>query len=148
VWLAAVPECLVSTWEATLDQWESVNADVSVLADELIASIPEPAARIRSLLHWFGSGAGPWSGFPGYEEAPELLLLEEDLDVLIAVAQFIDLTPSQLEGAARLFGGWSFSKRYPDGAARLSESLKTRLWNQVKDTEDIDKRGRAERAFL
>jgi hypothetical protein len=78
-----------------------VNADVSVLADELIASIPEPAVRVRSLLHWFGSGAGPWSGFPVYEEALELLLLEEDLDVLIAVAQFTELSPAQPARPAR-----------------------------------------------
>ncbi len=57
------------------------------------------------------------------------------------------LTPIQIEGAARLLGGWDFSQKHPTGLEQVPDEIKQALWNHVKDTKDDDKRGRAQDAF-
>jgi hypothetical protein len=89
-----------------------------------VESIPEPAERIGALLHWFGSGAGPWSGYPAREVVAERLLMKEDPDHLISIAQSLDLSHSQLEGTARLLCGWALSRQYPPGTVHIPDLLK------------------------
>jgi hypothetical protein len=144
-WLAAMPICLAQIWEQC--QHEMGMVDTQPLSKTLRRSIPDRAERIRALLHWYGSGAGLWSGYPMYEGAAEALLFEEPHDQLVVVSLSADLSATQLEGAARLFGGWTYSKRYPQGATYLPEALKQRLWEHVKHTDNQDKLGRATRAF-
>jgi hypothetical protein len=70
-WLAAMPKALQSPWEQAVDQFGI--SDIAPLRKELERSIPNQTERICALLFWFGSGAGPWSGFPSYENAAEEL---------------------------------------------------------------------------
>jgi len=110
-------------------------------------AIPEKTEQIRALLIWFGSGAGPWSGFPSYESAAKELLLDYKIAELVDALDYSKLSPELAEGAARLFGGWSFSKKYPKGIKCVPKELREALWNHVKDTEDEDKLRRAKHAF-
>jgi hypothetical protein len=72
-WLNAMPRALRAVWSTALSEFGRV--DVIPLRTALESSIPDRNERILVLLEWFGSGAGPWSGFPSYETAAEDLLL-------------------------------------------------------------------------
>jgi hypothetical protein len=145
-WLAAMPNALVPVWSSALGNFGIVNVDA--LRARLETALPDEAERVLALLEWFGSGAGPWSGHPSYETAAETLLLEYSTARVIKVIESARLSPAQLEGAARLFAGWSFSQQRPNDLMELPGPLKTALWEHVKDTRDPDKRSRATRAFV
>lgn len=144
-WLAAMPPALAPLWADAVDQFGS--ADLAPLNAALVSAWPSEHTRILALLAWFGSGAGPWSGFPAYEQVAEALLLQYPTAHLVAAMESTPLKPAQLEGAARLFGGWEFRQQRPMGLQDLPDAWKEALWNHVKDTPDNDKRGRAMRAF-
>jgi hypothetical protein len=65
---------------------------------------------VLALLGWFGSGAGPWSGHPSYEAAPEQLLLHYPTQLLVEALTATVPTAPQWAGAARYFAGWDFRK--------------------------------------
>ena len=92
-------------------------------------------------------GAGPWSGFPSYEEIAEKLLLEYPTPELIASAETETLTEPQLEGAARLFGGWPFGQSRPADSKALPAPLKKKLLDHSLKSTDEDKLLRARSAF-
>ena len=144
-WTSATPKGLQPVWEGSLGQFG--NVDTMPLRDALNKSIPEKEEQIRALLTWFGSGAGPWSGFPSYESATEELLLDYKVAEIVDALDISKLTPEQTEGAARLFGGWSFSQKHRKGIKSVPRDLKKALWNHVKHTKDKDKLGRAKFAF-
>lgn len=144
-WTSAMPEGLQPVWEGSLGQFGSV--DTAPLRCALYKHIPEKEEQIKALLTWFGSGAGPWSGFPSYESAAEELLLDYKIDEIVDVLEMSKLTSEQTEGAARLFSGWTFSKRHPEGIESVPENLRKTLTNHVKNTGDQDKLKRANRAF-
>lgn len=144
-WLAAMPSALVPVWSGALGQFGDV--DVVPLRAALERGIPDESARILVLLQWFGTGAGPWSGFPSYEQAAEELLLGYSTARIIKAVESTQLNPAQLEGTARLFAGWSFSKQRPQGLRELPDTLRKVLWHHVKDAQDDDKRDRATRAL-
>jgi hypothetical protein len=50
--------------------------DLAPVQESLAAAYPEPRARVLALFRWFGSGAGPWTGFPVYEQLAEQILLQ------------------------------------------------------------------------
>ena len=103
--------------------------------------------RALALYAWFGSGEGPWSGFPSYEEVAEELLFDIPTAELVAAAQADDLTEVQLEGAARFFGGWSFSQRRLEDRRTLPPALKRKLLDHTLKSTDEDKLARARKAF-
>jgi len=144
-WISSMPKALEPIWEDSLGQLGDVNT--APLAKALRESIPKNEDQILALLRWFGSGAGPWSGFPSYESAAEVLLLEYQIAEIVSAIENKDLSPEQLEGAARLFGGWDFSQKHSNGLEQVPADIKRSLWNHVKDTKDEDKLGRATRAF-
>ncbi|MGE0592677.1 MAG: hypothetical protein AB7G23_10770 [Vicinamibacterales bacterium] len=144
-WLAAMPEAIVPLWAEALRLPGEV--DVEMLEGALERGLPDEPKRIRALLEWFGSGAGPWSGVPFYEMATEKLLLAYPTRSLVEAFELSSVTSAQTEGAARLFGGWSFRKQRPGGLKEVPNALKTKLWNHVRGTQDPDKRQRAESAF-
>lgn len=144
-WDKAMPESVKSGWANALDQFGMV--DSKPLAEALAKAVPDTTQRIRSLLEWFGSGAGPWSGYPAYEGGAEDLLMLHPTNAILAAIQSGPLTIAQTEGAARLFGGWTFGKQRPKDREILPKDLKNRLWDHVKSTTDKDKRARAEAAF-
>lgn len=145
-WLEAMPTSLRPYWPKMQDPsgGPSVEELLASLSQE-VSSAPE---QILVILNWFGSGMGPWSGFPAYEEVAEELLLTYATPQLLQVVESHSLSDNQAEGAARLFGGWSFSQKRPGDRLLLSPRLKARLLNQaLRSRDDEDKIARAERAF-
>jgi hypothetical protein len=86
-------------------------------------------------------------GADSREISAESLLLQYEIADLVSAIDVQQMSSQQLEGAARLFGGWTFSQRHPNGLQEVPSTLKAALWNQVKDTLDKDKLSRAKRAF-
>lgn len=144
-WTDAMPKCLQPIWEDSIGSFGMV--DTKPLSEALKKNIPNDTERILMLLEWYGSGSRRWSGFPSYEDAAEILLLEFETKEIVEAIQSTQLTESQTEGGARLFGGWTFSKKRPHGLSEVPEDLKQMFWSQVKLTDDKDKLGRARRAF-
>lgn len=145
-WRAAMPKSVRPLWERAVR--DETAPDVQPLRAALTTELPDLRQRILALFSWFGSGDGPWSGFPSYELAAEELLLDFPTADLVAAAQDANLTDTQLEGAARLFGGWDFSQRRPGDLATLPPALKKKLLDHSLESNDEDKRSRARRAFL
>lgn len=131
--------------------WESVSSsftpNLTPLREALAREIPDKNDRLLALFSWFGSGAGPWSGFPSYETVAEKLLLEYSTSELLDAIEGKGLTLAQTEGVARLFGGWDFSRRRPNDRQLLPTDLKAHLLEHSLTSSDQDKRHRALRAF-
>jgi len=144
-WRSAMPKSVLPLWDEV--RQVQFAPDLKPLRDALAEELPDPHRRILRLFAWFGSGAGPWSGFPGYELIPEELLLDFPTPDLVAAAESENLSESQLEGAARLFGGWDFGQRRPEDLKTLPATLKKRLLDHALKSTDQDKLGRARRAF-
>ena len=123
------------------------GVDTNGLREALANEFPDRRDRIVALFGWFGSGAEPWSGFPANESIPEDYLLELPTADLIAAANRADLSDPQLEGAARLFGGWPFSNQRPQALKSLPPALKKKLLVHSLKSSDPDKLARARRAF-
>jgi hypothetical protein len=129
--------------------------DEPVVGEEVIAQMaialanehPNGSDRILTLFGWFGSGAGPWSGFPAYEDVPEQLLLMHSTGDLLVALDSTELSQAQLDGAARLFGGWTFGQKRPADGNKLPIPLKARLLARSLQSADKDKRDRAMHAF-
>ncbi len=144
-WLASMPKSVRPLWErATRDE---ISPNVKPLRTALAKEFPDTRQRVLSLFTWYGSGDGPCSGFPSYESAAEELLLDIPTADLIAAAQIDNLTQEQLEGAARLFGGWDFSQRRPNDRKALPAALKKKLLDHSLKSTDDDKLGGAKNAF-
>lgn len=105
----------------------------------LRAAHPQEHEAILVLLEWFGSGAGPWSGFPSYETVPEALLLRHGTDAIVAALGDEPLPPARAEGAARLLASWWFNRMRPGEARSLPRDLKRRLREHVHTGGDPDK---------
>lgn len=144
-WASAMPAGISEAWNPMIEAQGTI--DLATLQNALNASIPAHADQVRALFVWNGSGAGPWSGFPSYEEAAEQLLLGYEIPELISAVDPQTATPELIEGAARLFAGFGFFQRHPNGARQLPAELKLAFWNHTKNASDQDKRGRAQRAF-
>lgn len=144
-WRSAMPKSIAPVWDEAI--WDQFSPNLQVLRDAIGKEFPDPRQRILALFAWFGSGAGPWSGFPSYEEVAEELLLDVPTPDLIAAAQTAGLSEPQLEGAARLFGGWAFGQRRPDDRRTLPADLKRKLLDHSLKSADGDKLRRARKAF-
>ena len=73
--------------------------------------------------------------------------MEYRIEEIVSAVENNQLTAEQVEGTARLFGGWDFSQKHPKGLEQVPADIKRLLWDHVKDTKDEDKLGRAKRAF-
>jgi hypothetical protein len=144
-WLGAMPKSVRPLWaRATRDE---LSPQTKPLRAALAKEFPDARLRVLALFGWYGSGDGPWSGFPSYESVAEELLLDIPTRDLVAAAQTDNLTDAQLEGAARLFGGWYFSQRRPEDRKALPAPLKKKLLDHSLKSADDDKLGRAKNAF-
>jgi len=147
-WLAAMPEALRPQWEEVREGEDSGDrVDRATLREALAKAVPSQPGQSRALFTWFGSGAGPWSGYPSYEGVAEEILLTYSTPELLEVAESPDLTEAQTEGAARLFGGWAFGQARGEELAQLSPTLKARLLARALASDDEDKKDRARYAF-
>jgi hypothetical protein len=144
-WDAAMPEALRGVRVKT-DIIGHID-NLAPLTKALEKSMPEPKQRILTLLHWYGSGAGPWSGFYGYEnQAMNLLMTFKTTDLLSAV-DGVELSTTQTEGLARLLAGWDFGQERPNDLKLVPAELKSKLLKHALASDDKDKRGRARHAF-
>ena len=71
-WRAAIPSSLAPYWDSMGGYVAQV---LKPMSGALARQFPEPRPRILALLEWYGAGAGPWSGYPSYEDTAEELLL-------------------------------------------------------------------------
>ena len=145
-WLEAMPDCFRPFWER-MDQDRDPELH-RLLLEALRAAISAPEGQALALFGWFGSGAGPWSGFPSYEAVPEQLLLHYSTQFLADVLTASTPTEAQWRGGARYFGGWEFRQRKKGDSALLPSDLKRRLLQVARTTGIADNIDRAERAFL
>ncbi|MES2297291.1 MAG: hypothetical protein V4582_09625 [Pseudomonadota bacterium] len=144
-WRDAMPRALAILPEA---RSPFLDADAIMrMAIVLAKEYPSSAQRVLALYAWYGAGAGPWSGFPSYESIAEQLLMTHSTDELLAPLDSAQLSSVQLEGAARLFGAWTFPHERPGDLKRLSDGLRRRLLTQAQSSEDQDKLERARQAF-
>jgi hypothetical protein len=122
-WLAALPASL----KPFIDEMRQSGARSRPAWTAAVeAEFPDRVQRARAMLELYGSGSGPWSGYPSWEQVPQQLLLEEPLDVLFA-AIGDDPDGRVCEGAARLFASWDFRKRKRRLRSTISEELRLRL---------------------
>lgn len=108
---------------------------------------PSKDERILALLHWFGSGAGGWSGHPSYESIAEDLLFLFTTREIIEAVKSRALTDTQLEGTARFFAGWEFYRDRPDDLKFVPEPLRKKLLEHALKSGDDDKRQIAIKVF-
>ncbi len=95
---------------------------------------------ILALLSWFGHGAGPWSGFPAYEQVAERLLLRYPTERIVRAMESCSLEPAHVEGAGRLFTSWWFAQERPDDASKIPSDLAERLLAHVETSPYEDNR--------
>lgn len=143
-WLGAMPGSLKPFWPRMADPFDLPDPDEMHKA--LAAQFGDRNERILALLKWYGSGEGPWSGFPSYEGEAEKLLLRHGTEEILGAIEGRALDPERLEGTARLFAGREFGRR-PGDPRLLPASLKRRLLEHCMASPDADKRERAKRAF-
>jgi hypothetical protein len=148
-WMNAMPDGLRPLWPKLKADMVTGPPlpDVKTLDIALAQEFPDTHQRIRRLLYWYGSGEGPWSGFPMYEGVAEEMLLEYSTPELLAAIQDQRLGNSEIEGAARLLGGWEFNRRRPDDNSLIPTELKKRLLEHSLKSSDEDKVGRARKHF-
>lgn len=112
----------------------------------LNAAYKDKDSQILALLTWFGSGAGPWSGFPSYEELPERMLVEIDTKDILHAVQGKSLSKEQLDGTARYFAGWGF-RQSKNELSLVPRTLQKALLAHVEKSTNQDNIERARAAF-
>jgi len=167
-WVTIMPDCLKKLPPETWNNMVKWN-DLQPAMDALAAAYPEKTERLLTLFGWFGSGAGPWDGFPAYELVAEQILLQYAANDLIGALKGASLVEAELEGAARLFAGHSFQnpdeklvlKEYSIGfngmaifpqprgeePAQVPVELRQQLFQHCRGSEDEGKRQSADSAF-
>jgi len=144
-WLGAMPGCLRPFWGQT--ELAGDPALHGQLLAALRAEFPTATEQVLVLFGWFGSGAGPWSGYPSYESIPEQLLLHYPARLLVNVLTGSTPTDTQWRGAVRYFVGWGLRQGRKGDRSLLPVELKQRLLAAARTTGISDNTERAERAF-
>ena len=167
-WVHAIPSCLKKLSKKT---WQKIIEEDTLqpVTDILASAYPDISERLLKLFRWFGSGKGPWTGFPVYEQFAEQILLQYSEKDLLTALTSAPLTENELEGAARLFAGRSFQghsetqvvdqdaigfsemlifipKRSGE-PTRIPDALKRQLLQHILTSSDDDKIDRAKKAF-
>jgi hypothetical protein len=132
-WEQAMPLSLRPLWPDRLSDGLGYmsRADLDAAEALLQAELPDPVARVQALYKWFGSGEGPWSGYPSYEGAAKRMLLAYSIEDLLAAVDASTDDPIPLCGAARLFAGWDFGKARKADRRRCPEPLVRRMLDAV-----------------
>jgi len=145
LWYQAMPACLRPYIEQIARPITSSSPDLVPLRQALEQTYPDPVEQAWVLFKCFGHGRGPWSGFPMYEEVPEMLLLGLPISILIQALDRFSVGSAEMEGAARYFFGWNFRQHSGSAAQLLPSELKRRLMEHVVQSGDADKLARAQR---
>jgi len=144
-WKEAVPDCFKKDWIDNLrPRYLGEKVNVETLNNKFKSCNPDKFKRILVLLKWYGSGKGPWSGYPSYEEDAEKMLLKYSTKDILDTVKSASLSNVQKEGLARLFAGYYFRKQRKD---KIPKKIKYMLWEYIKTTKDKDKLERAKHAF-
>jgi hypothetical protein len=152
-WLAAAPSILREPLaELEIDAMglprRLTHAELDAVLDRLRGDPPGADADVASsLLHWFGRGAGPWSGFPAYESLPELLLIRLGTDAVLGSIADHELPESQLAGLARYFGSYDLHRTRRSDPQKLPDPLRARLLAHVRAEGIADNVQRLEAAL-
>ncbi len=142
-WQRSMPDCLESLWE----HMREFGVDIEPMHQALEEAHPDRTTRIVAIFEWFGSGMGPWSGYPSYERVPEQLLLKYATAELV-VALTRDLpSATLLEGAARFFAGWEFRRKRKRELAQIPPALKQKLLDHALTSPGAGNKERAKSAF-
>jgi hypothetical protein len=143
IWIEAAPPCLepfLASLEADeMGQPLRPHAPAYDHAHARIeAAYTSPEERAFALLAWFSHGAGPWSGFPAYESAAEVLLDRLGTSVVLRALSRDPKNEVVLEGAARYLASCA------RGSARKSElsPVPDTLWAHL--TEIVSRSGIAD----
>jgi hypothetical protein len=141
----AMPLALQPIWaeDAVHDPDDFATMARNPLANEF----PNERERILALLRWYGSGSGPWSGYPAYEDTLAALLFEYKTSAIVASLQSVSLNEPEMEGAARLFARFDFRQQRPKSILKLPVDLKRSLLQHCLQSKSADKVERAKRAF-
>jgi hypothetical protein len=131
-WLAAAPQYL-RDWLPALEETstgmprrlneEDVNECLAVLR----ATIGNDDEIAVALLRWFGSGAGPWSGFPCYEDVPEALLVGLGTRQVLSSVASRPIDEPTLGGLARYFGSHEHRKKRRVDLRTVPAELRDRM---------------------
>jgi hypothetical protein len=167
-WVGAMPDCLR---ELSPEIWQIIveENNLQPATDALASAYPTVTERLLTLFRWFGSGTGPWTGFPAYEQLAEQILLQYSVKDLVTALESAPLTEVELEGAARLFAGHAFQNRSEnqvikpeairftnmavfiparsDEPALIPSALGQQLLEHSLTSSDEDKIDRAKKAF-
>jgi hypothetical protein len=142
-WERAMPSSVRPLWRE-IDQ---LQPDISAVAAALEKEIPERNARILVLFSWYGSGRGPWSGCPCYEDLPAEMLFGYRTADLLEGIKGKRLSDAQTEGVARFFASWEFAQRRKGEIRILADELCAALLAHAAMSTDSDKLARARHAF-
>lgn len=127
-WLAAAPpqlrERLPALESDAMGMPRRLDADER---SELLALLGPPREAAWALLHWYGSGTGPWTGFPSYETIAMALLLELGADALLDALVGREPSDAVLDGLARYFGDSELARTRRSDLGKLGEPLRSRL---------------------
>lgn len=141
-WNAAMPPCVHPLWE-TVMRSGGICQDITPFTEAMKKAYPDQTVRVRTLLAWYGSGAGPWTGFPAYEQVPESLLLQYSTASLVEAATQAPLNTQETEGLVRLFSLWNFENQRPGDLATIPSPLRKHLLGHAMSSTDEDKKARA-----
>lgn len=172
-WLDAMPSCLrpfeeamkgrlgwtvamvapdsensASTAREIPEKREETAPGIIELQRVLKGAYPDGRERALGLLAWYGSGAGPWSPYPAYEETADKLILSIPIGDLVRALSVPGLSESQLEGGARFLAGPAARSLELSILAQLSEDTKKTYLNHVLRSTDEGKKKRALSVFL
>ena len=146
-WIDAMPESLKPVCPQMqlhpLEEW-----DLSPLQEPLTKQYPEQTARILALFSWYGSDTGPWSEIIMYELVVTKLLLAYSTRDLLKSLEGRELSPTQIEGAARFFAvDLYLDSRRSDDLRLLPDELAARLLAHGLTGDDKNRHFRAKQAF-
>ncbi|MER5384246.1 hypothetical protein ABT040_28895 [Streptomyces sp. NPDC002688] len=148
-WRAAVPTALDDLTDRLVAlAWMGTDASPELLdelKDRLRIAFPDSVSRVLALLAWFGAGTGRYSGYPVYEDVPDLLLKDTPIAEIIAGLQDPGADSRHYAGALRHLVGWKSRRKQQRDIARLPEAVRLRLLNQAHDSTDRIPLRRAER---
>lgn len=135
-WLAAVPPEIAPVLASL--EGHGPGRHLRPGEPDVVAALAKMNAPARSLLRWYGSALGPWSGFPSYETVAEALLKELGVEPVIAAAEETS-DESELFAAARFIGRFDAP---PKERRLLSAELAARLRAVTDRLGDDDARKR------
>jgi hypothetical protein len=135
-WVSAMPSGFLKFWEQAVD-YNMGTENIPVLAARIQELLPQKNKQILALLKLYGSGDGPWSGYPSYEGAIGELLIKYNMKEIQRAIDSTTLDKAQLEGFSRLICSYSFVKKYGE-FKEVPKKLNDQILKYLKPVANID----------